>query len=472
MKIDLRSFAGYRSSAKTYMVTPDGRELSYAAVVAASDAALALLPPRPGRCVALALSKPESFLPALLACWRRGLIPAMVDPGAPHAKFLVQKGIIDPVATLADAALPSGFEAEQVIRIDNAPATPAVAGLELKLHPATDPALLLFTSGSTGVPKCVPLSLDNLRANIEAFNGLLGIGAGDVFLSASPLWYAHGLYNSALTAFFLGATVVYNGPLNLMSVAGCLEKARKHGATVFHVTPSMLPLLAMVAKRSTAALPQFRWVICGTAKLEPEAKAAFEAAFGVPLTQQYGMSETLFMAVNHDKQAERPFSVGRPVGCQMELVEGEIRVKSPAAFGSYYHQREESAAAYADGWFLTGDLGSFGQDGHLTVTGRKKEIIKKGGFNVNPLEIDAALKKLPGVADAATVGVPDQLYGEEILSFVVGRGLDEAALLKGCADLLPATHLPRRVVVLDKLPLTSSGKVDKPALKLLGAPPK
>lgn len=466
---------------RAYLVTLDGRETTYGAVstlavrLARSFAGSEV----PSRTVGVALKRPELYLPTLLACWNRGWIPAMLSPDDPPEKRAVQLAVSGAGAIVTDQPWDAAAATVPIITV-SLETSPEIDNDDLpppKLDPAADPWVLLFTSGSSGFPKCVPLSLNNIASNVEAFAEALDLTAGDVFLSASPLFYAHGLYNTLLTAFLLGTTAVWVGPLSVMSADAALSLALARGATVFHVTPSMLPILTLIGSRRKAPLPRFRRVICGTAKLEAGAKAEFERIFQTSLIQQYGMSETLFMAVNVRGTAAKPLSVGLPVGCRMRLVdpdgqdasEGEVIVRSDAAFGCYYRQPDETAETYRDGWFYTGDLGRFDADGYLTITGRRKEIIKKGGFNVNPHEIEDVLRKLPGVTDASVVALPDPLYGEEIYAFIVAPPGTEDDLLARCDALLPKTHRPRRLRALDRLPTTASGKPDKPKLKALAA---
>lgn len=473
--------ANKSSAGDIFLVNAAGATMTYHDVSLAAARLAGALSLVKERTVGVAARAPERYLPILLACWRHGVSPAIIDPDSPADKLKIVMDAVKAKSLLADTEIAGPLPGVDVIRLDQLQdSAVAPEGFDYNLDPDTDPALLLFTSGSTGTPKVVPLSLNNIKLNIEAFNGELGVTGDDAFLCASPTHYAHGLYNSLLTAYFLGATVVCSGPMTLMSAANALTLAVKHKVTVFHVTPSMLPILTMVAKRFKGETPRFRWVISGTARLDAKAKADFEAAFNTPLTQQYGMSETLIMAVNADKQDQLPESVGFPVGCVMEIVDadgkplasgetGEIRVKSPSAFNLYYHQPEETAEAYRDGWFYTGDLGRFVDGRYLMITGRAKDMIKKGGFNINPNEIDAALLSIPGVKAAVTISLPDPLYGEEIYAFCVAPGLTEIDLRQSRGKVLDDRRWPKRVFVVNELPLTSSGKVDKPKLRTIAA---
>ena len=428
--------------------------------------------------VAVILREQSSYMPVLLASWSTGRIPSVIDPNATAEKFDTLKKLIKFKAIITDFDLASGYSRLPIHRyVHEIPAVPRkTAAPKIRLS-TSNPFVILFTSGSTGIPKCVPLSFKNITSNIRAFSNRLGINRNDCFLCTSPPWYAHGLYNSLFSSFFLGAKVLSPGILNVMNCGLVLEKSGKYGANLYHLMPSMVKILTMVGKKLGSGLPKFKHVICGTARLEKKDKEDFESLFGIPVTQQYGMTETLFMCVNDNGQDKYPESVGRPVGCKLKIVDtngktlsknrtGEVLCKSDSMYGSYYFQRDETAASYADGWFRTGDSGFFNDEKHLLITGRLKEIIKKGGVNVNPNEIDAVLLKSPLLKQAKTIGIPDSTYGEEIFSFAVksGNSATEAKLIALCRKNLPATHVPKRIFIIDEMPLTSTGKVSNSSL--------
>ncbi|HPN84349.1 MAG TPA: fatty acid--CoA ligase family protein, partial [Victivallales bacterium] len=336
---------------------------------------------------------------------------------------------------------------------------------------------ILFTSGSTGTPKCVPLSFDNITNNVNAFCRRLDIREKDRFICTSPPWYAHGLYNSLLTSFIIGSSTLSPGILNVLNCRNILLQSSMHNANIYHLTPSMIKILAMVGRKVDFPLPKFKKVICGTARLEKNDKKDFEKIFGVPVIQQYGMTETLFMCVNDRGMETYPESVGVPVGCKIKVIgpegrslkhnsTGQILCKTKSMFGSYYMQEKETADSYRKGWFQTGDIGFFNKKNYLFITGRLKEIIKKGGFNINPNEIDSVLLKISSVKQAKTLGIPDKTYGEEIISFVVasGENFTETSLRRACAKKLPGTHIPKRIFLIKNMPLTSTGKISNTKL--------
>jgi len=235
----------------------------------------------------------------------------------------------------------------------------------------------------------------------------------------------------------------------------------------------------MIGKRTKLPLPNFKHVICGTSQLETQSKIIFESIYKTSISQQYGMTETLFMTLNYDSQDDKVKSVGLPLNCKLKIESdsgqalkaneiGNILVKSDSSFGSYYMQPEETKIAYQDGWFHTGDFGYLDEDGYLTIEGRKKEIIKKGGFNINPKEIDEILLKCKGVKESFTIGVPNILYGEEIYTFLLTDDFfDLNKLKKYCQKNMQKNHIPSNFHMLIDFPRSSSGKISLTELKKL-----
>ena len=340
----------------------------------------------------------------------------------------------------------------------------------------TQVCIMLFTSGTTEFPKCVPLSFENVENNIKHFSDRLDLNRNDVFLCTSPLWYAHGLYNSFLTALTLGGKVVWGGGLSIISAEKILNCAVNNRATIYHFTPSMIRILALYAGRSGCPVPKLRYAICGTSRLSPTDKTDFEEVFHTPVLQQYGTTEALIMSINTSQDEQHPESVGTPIGCSIIIVDddgndlganitGNIIVKSDANFGCYYRQPTETALAYKSGWFQTGDLGLITNDGHLTISGRKKDIIKKSGININPNQIDTIINEHNKVEKSITVGVPDDTYGEDIYTFVkVAIRTSEDELKTYCATYLPKNYMPKRILFVEDFPKTDSGKIKRSEL--------
>lgn len=456
-----------------------GNEYSRSEVEARATAIADHLSDMPtGTALATMVTRPENVMAALLACWSRRLIPAVFEPDVPNRRFQLLNEKLSFATLLTDVE--PAVEFERVTSLSDIPSeiTPSKS---LNVTPSDDPALLLFTSGSTGAPKHVPLSLNNIIGNVEALARRLDLTSDDRFLCTSPLHYAHGIFNSLCSAWFLGASVVHGGPLSLFSVAKVLKTAAELEVTVYHATPSMLTIMATAAKRGAFSLPSPRWVISGTDRLPVDLKDRFEKLFDVTVTQQYGMTESLIMTINDEFSRECPGSVGSPMGCEMVVRNpdwtetplgdvGEITVKSAACFGEYLGQPEETLESFRDGWFRTGDLGRIDERGLLFVTGRAKSMIKKSGFNLNPNEIRDVLLRCPAVTEAVVVGVPDDVYGEEIAALLVlvdQRRFDVEAVRAYCRKELAPVKVPKHIFVTSRIPTNRSGKPDMTKAKNL-----
>lgn len=426
----------------------------------------------------LLLKSAASYVIALLACWQKGLIPVVVDSAVTAERFEMFRSISRSGIVLSDFA--------------NAPGSPLVfdpahlliesEGLDLSglsfVLSASAPWVIIFSSGTTGVPKCIPLSFDNLNSNIGVFRQRFDVKEGEAFLCASPLFYAHGLYNSILTTLFLGCDLYRSAPLNVLNVHRVFQALKDRPAVYFHMTPSMIPILEMAAKKSPDTRLRFKAVVSGTARLRREDREIFEATFETPIIEQYGLSETLFVAFQDNGIREEAF-FGKPMGCELKILSesgdplpggqtGEIWIRSEASFGSYYNQPRETALAYHDGWFQSGDMGFLDAEGRLHIGARKKDIIKKGGVQISPLEIDQVLGSVAGVRECFTVGCEDRVYGEDVFSFIVGDPAEDE-LRAACGRQLPPTHMPRRFFFVKELPKTSSGKVMRESLRLMAA---
>ena len=430
-----------------------------------------------GQHVGIMLSKSSLYLPTLLACWQIGAIPAVLDDQVTSDRFYNLKELVNFQYLVVDKVYKNYEKQSQIILEETKHNKKPILKINLEIDELVDPSILLFSTGTTGLPKCVPLSLNNILKNVESLNARLNLAKNPVFLCCSPLSYAHGLYNSFLTSLILGGKVISGGSLTTFNAEKILTSAKFNNVSVFHITPSMLPILTFIGNKIKEELPSFGHVICGTARLRLEEKLKFENLYGTLITQQYGMTEALFMAINNDCQNNKAGSVGTPLDCIIRVLNddghikddhesGHIIVKSSSCFGSYYNQSDETNLAYRDGWFYTGDLGFIDQDGHLTIVGRSKEIIKKGGFNINPREIDAIIAKYQGVNEVSTVGVFDLVYGEEIYSFVMAdKSLDYQALDLYCKKSIQSSHRPKKIFFVEDFPRSKSGKILTKALK-------
>lgn len=339
---------------------------------------------------------------------------------------------------------------------------PAAGPAPATLDAATgdDPALLVYTSGTTGAPKGAVLRHANLLASAESVVLAWRWSPDDRLVLALPLFHMHGLgvgLHGTLTA---GASAVLHPRFDAQAV---LDDARA-GATMFFGVPTMWHRL--VAAPGAEALARLRLGVSGSAPLPAELHAAVAARAGAPPLERYGMTETVMLVSNPYEGERRAGSVGFPLpGVDVRLgTGGEIEVRGPNVFGGYWRRPAESAAAFRDGWFRTGDLGAVDPDGYLRIVGRATELIISGGYNVYPREVEDVLLAHPAVADAAVVGVPHPEWGEQVCACVVAGDVTDHDLDAWCAARLAAYKRPRRWQHLDELPRNALGKVVRQVL--------
>jgi acyl-CoA synthetase (AMP-forming)/AMP-acid ligase II len=343
---------------------------------------------------------------------------------------------------------------------------------------AGDLALITYTSGTSGRPKGVLHGYDNLEAMARHYVATWGLGAGDRLLEYRSFAWVSAQAMALAPLPIAGFELTFARRFSQRRFFDWVGEARP---TVVIGVPTVVNLL--LARGETAAagdLAGVRFVTCSTAPLLPDQHRRFEAAYAVPLVQHYGTSEAGVVAAN-PPGARRIGSVGRPgLGQTVRVVGADGRPLSAGETGEVEVAGAQLAHGYlaADGTVTplrgralrTGDLGHFDADGYLHLTGRSKDIIIRGGLNVAPVEVDAVLAADPSVHEAATIGVPDPIYGEEIVSFVApapGARPDPAALLAACAAALPAGRRPREVRVIAAIPKTDRGKTDRSALRAL-----
>jgi malonyl-CoA/methylmalonyl-CoA synthetase len=351
------------------------------------------------------------------------------------------------------------------------------------LMPApSDPAVIGYTSGTTGLAKGALLIHSNLTSNIAAITTAWHWSKHDRLLLALPLFHAHGLMVGMHGTLFNGASVILRRKFAAVDILSTLHN--DSSITLFFGVPTMyIRLLAEAARQGVPSHP-LRLFVSGSAPLSPQVFNDFARVFGQRILERYGMTETIMNMTNPYEGERRAGTVGQPFpGQEGRVVDiltrellpanaiGEIEVRGPHVFGGYWKQPAATAAAFsADGWFKTGDLGWYSDDGYYTITGRARELIISGGYNIYPREIEDVLTTHPEIAEAAVIGAPDPEMGEQVVAIIVPKehtAPDAAKIIAFCRERLASYKKPRRIIFVDSLPRNALGKVQKHLLNTL-----
>lgn len=339
-----------------------------------------------------------------------------------------------------------------------------------------DVALLLLTSGSTGEPKLVPHRQRHVAAYAQFFAQAYDLGPADRCIHTMPMFHGHGVESLLLAPLLLGSGVVCPERFDVPSFFAHLRTHRPTWYSAAYTIHQAI-LDGIEPYRTVAREAGLRFIRSGSGRLDPELMAGLEEAFGAPVVERYGMSEAPTLTYNPLPPAVRkPGTVGIPMLSEVRIRdepgfvsepgrEGEVVARGPLVFDGYWDDPEATAAAFVDGWFRTGDLGRFDEDGYLTITGRLKDVINRGGEKVSPAEVEQVLCEHPEAKEACVFAVPHPSLGEEILAAVVPAAgttrVEEADLLEYLRARVASFKVPRRIVLCASLAKADSGKVSR-----------
>lgn len=340
----------------------------------------------------------------------------------------------------------------------------------------TDDASIFYTSGTSSRPKGVVCSYAELFDNVLPIADRFGVTAEDRILDFRSMNWMSAQVLSALGPIAKGATLLL---ARKFSVSRFFDWANANGATIAAGNPTVINMLVnREAARGHNAAPSLRFLTSSSAPLLVSEWQRFEDTFGIFVCQGYGASEVGWIAGSHEK-ARKLGSVGRPVDYQQVAIVdadgnalpcdeiGAIQLNGNPVGRYRYLAEDGSIHVNAEGAALTGDLGFIDKDGYLFVTGREKDLIIRGGVNISPLEIDNIVLQLPEVADVATIGVPDSIYGQQVVIYVQPKtegALSATDIIAHCGHHLAEFKMPREIVFRDALPKTDRGKMDRNAL--------
>jgi malonyl-CoA/methylmalonyl-CoA synthetase len=456
---------------------PDA-QADYSSLIATITGLLGDLDVAPGDRVVLSCDPSVSTVAAYAAILRVGAVVVPANTGYTRRELEHVVGDVRPVLALASdparfdglvpALDPLRGEGRRRSGDVEAPHGGARSDGELGgevLGSSDAPAMIAFTSGTTGAPKGAVLSHANLRASAESVAKAWHWTADDTLVLALPLFHMHGLGVGVNGTLVTGGSAVV---LPQFSPDAVFDAIAEHRATLFFGVPTMYARLA-----DHPRLPELagvRLCVSGSAPLAPTLWQRIVDGSGQRVLERYGMSETAMLTSNPYEGQRRPGTVGLPLpGVEVRLGAGDgVEVRGPNVFGGYWERPDASAAAFTqDGWFRTGDVGAFDDDGYLSLVGRQSELIITGGYNVYPREVEDVLRAHPQVDDAAVVGVPDDAWGERVVAFVVtrdGARLDTGSVDAHCVAELAPYKRPRDWRPIEALPRNAMGKIRRDEL--------
>ncbi|RNL62100.1 AMP-dependent synthetase [Nocardioides marmoriginsengisoli] len=460
-------------------VRDERQQLSYDQFASRVDAAAAQfsgLGVGPGSVVAVMLPNRVELLVSIVAAWRLGAAATPVNPALTAGEADHQ--IADSGAALVINLGPDAPRAGRTALAVDDLATDGGSDLPPASTGEGDLALLIYTSGSTGRPKGVMLSHGNLGSMARMMVDHIAITEGDHCLLVLPLFHANAICVSFLSPMLAGAQLSILAGFRPTEFLTAIETLRP---TFFSAVPTIYSILANLPEDVVADTSSVRVAICGAAPAPATLLDQTERRFGFPMIEGYGLSEgTCASTCNPLDGPRKAGTVGVALPGQLVAVmgpdgellpageRGEVVIQGANVMQGYLNRPEETAETLGDGWLHTGDVGILDEDGYLRLVDRIKDLIIRGGENLYPKEIEAALLSHPGVVEAAVIGAPDPVYGEVPVAYVglaPGVTVEVDALTKICTEQLTRVKVPISITILDSLPKNAVGKIDKPAVR-------
>jgi long-chain acyl-CoA synthetase len=465
------------SNSSSEAVIEENKRWTFAELSSEADRIAVFLNDRvEGDTVGVLLLNSQKYIATMLGIWKAGKTAVPLNYLLPPAElgFIIKdsgmSGIVSSqFFSQAVAAIKPLFGGKDVILMADDPGFATRTG-----PPSTtykDPALYLYTSGTTGRPKGVVLTHDNLIANVEACQQAVKFDHRDAFLCLLPFFHTYAITGTFLLPLLSGSRMVLVDRFQPLKVLGLIQE---HKISAFLAIPSMYRVLA--ATEGEFDVSSVRFPISGGEPLPMMIAEAFEKRFNVPIFEGYGQTEAAPVVTLNTPEGRKPGTIGRAVpGVEVAIWDehnrvlqagevGEIMVRGRNVMQGYHHLPEETAKTITNGWLHTGDLGKLDDEGFVAITGRKKDLIISAGENIYPREIEEALSQHPKVKEVAVIGIKDPVRGEVPKAFVIvreGMTLDEKELRGFCRENLASYKVPKHFEIVADLPRTPTGKVLK-----------
>ncbi|MEP6569680.1 MAG: long-chain-fatty-acid--CoA ligase [Acidobacteriota bacterium] len=471
----------------------DGGRFTFAQFAAAVNRTAALLKARgvgKGDVVSLLMPNSAEYIIAYFACWKLGAIAGPVNSllkaqeisfviSDSETKVLLVHPDFQPTIASVKSKLPGlreiiPFAGEAAATKDFSDA--GSENLDNSNIERDSEAIIIYTSGTTGKPKGCLLTHGNLIANARQISQWLRFTKDDRLLTIMPLFHMNAVSVTTMSALYAGGSTVVSPKF---SASRFWQIISDYQITSFGSVATMLSMLLTTYPDGVPEdlkTEQLRFAMCGSAPVPAEVMKRFEETFKCLVIEGYGLSEsTCRSTFNPPDKRRRPGSCGKPIGNEMRVVDdddkevangelGEIVLRGENILKGYYRNPEATATAFRNGWFHTGDVGYRDADGFFFIVDRKSDMIIRGGENIYPREIDEVLYQHPALAAAATIGVPDQLYGEEVAAFVVlkeGGEATEEEIIAFCRARLADYKCPKTVRIVKEIPKGPTGKLLK-----------
>ncbi len=477
-----------RPADKSSILIPDGPAITYGALRDEVERVAETLATTisPQQAVSIVLPNGLEFMVVFLAVARAGAIAAPLNSAytLDEFTFFIEDAesqlVILPEGNHPgrEAAGQLGIPTLDVSLSDNGKVRLSRDGSELTERKDTsgpspdDVALFLHTSGTTSRPKGVPLTHANLLASLGNIGDTYALTPDDIAMVVMPLFHVHGLIGVALSTLNTGGSIVVP---SRFSASRFWREQSSTGATWYSAVPTIHQILLMRADDDNAPRESFRFIRSCSAALAPSVFDDLESRFGAPVLEAYGMTEASHQMASNllPPGSRKPGTVGIGTGVDIGIMDddgdlkddgqtGEVVIRGPNVTLGYHNNPTANAEAFTNGWFRTGDQGVLDSEGVLTLTGRIKELINRGGEKISPLEVDAVLLQHPSVAEAVCFGVPDVKYGEAVQAAVVlSDAVTEGDIRSFCGGHLADFKIPDRVYLVDALPRTATGKIQR-----------